>query len=440
VRLAAVAVAMMLCLTVRAEAPAKRPLPDYDGRRPAPATAVGVAVWVPRVILSPLYLTSEFLLRRPLSVIIPAAERADLPRKIYDFFTFGPEHKAGVAPVGFVQFGFRPSVGIYAFWDDAFVPGHAFRLHAETWPPDRLFGSLTERFQVGDRNSLELLVLGDRRPDHAFFGLGPRTLQSSQGRYGEDLVEGRALMAFRLWRASRIETGVGIRSADIRSGQYGGVPSIEQEAATGAFRVPYGFGRGYTAEYNRVHLVFDTRRPWPLSGSGVRLEAQAEQGNDVRGPPASGWVKYGATVAGFYDLNDHGRVVSLSLAALFADPLGAAAIPFTELVSLGGDGPMRGYWAGRLLDRSAAVATARYLWPIGPWLHGSIQAALGNVFGVHLDEFAPRLLRFSSAVGLSSSGSQDYPFEIVVGLGTETFEHGTQVDSLLLAIGINHAF
>src|SRR5271166_2308510 len=82
----------------------KRAVPDYDGRGRTPAPAANAALWIPRIVLAPAYLVSEYVLRAPLAVAIPAAERVDLPRKVYDFFTFGPEHKAGVVPVGLVEF------------------------------------------------------------------------------------------------------------------------------------------------------------------------------------------------------------------------------------------------------------------------------------------------------------------------------------------------
>jgi len=404
-------------------------VPDYEGRGPAPTTAGDVAIWVPRIVLSPLYFTSEFLIRRPLGALISGAERANLPTILYNFFTFGPDNKAGFAPIAFIDFGFNPSVGIYFFWDDAFFDGS-----------DWLAGLLTERIHFHKKDSLTLAVSAVRRPDHTFFGLGPRTLQSDISRYGEDRIEGSALLDLALWRASRVQTGIGVRDVSLYNGHYGDDPSLGRQVDAGVFPLPYGFDRGYTAEYNHVLAALDSRRPRPEPGSGVRVEVEAEQGNDLRRSPGSGWIRYGATAGGFVDLNDHGRVMSLSATALFADPLGDQPIPFTELVSLGGSGPMRGFYPRRLVDRSAAVATVRYRWPIWVWLDGSIQAAVGNAFGTHLNEFRSRLLRFSGALGVESVGSPDSSFELLVGLGTETIEHGGQVDSVRVVLGTNHGF
>lgn len=117
----------------------KRTLPNYDNRAEEPTSAGDVALWVPRILLSPLYVVSEYVLRRPLGAMIAGAERAGLPSILYDFFVFGPDHEAGIVPIGFIDFGFEPSVGIYAFWDNALVRGTTC---ACTRPPGGRTGSL----------------------------------------------------------------------------------------------------------------------------------------------------------------------------------------------------------------------------------------------------------------------------------------------------------
>jgi len=198
-------------------------------------------------------------------------------------------------------------------------------------------------------------------------------------------------------------------------------------------------------------VVLDSRQPSPgtslqapapgqAPGSGVHLEVSGEQGSDVRRSPASGWIRYGGTAGGYLDLNQRGRVLGVAVTTVFADPIGTDPIPFTELATLGGDGPMRGYYTGRLVDRSAAAAAMHYVWPIAPWLGGSIETAVGNVFDAHLAGLRPGRLRFSGSLGLSTLGTGDYPIEIIVGCGSETFEHGGQVDSIHLSLSANHGF
>jgi len=222
-------------------------------------------------------------------------------------------------------------------------------------------------------------------------------------------------------------------------GHYGSDPSVEQAAAAGVFPLPAGFGRGYSAEYNQLRVSLDSRAHRP-GGSGARLELEGEQGSDLKNGPDAAWMRYAATAGVFYDVGDHGRVLELFASALFADPLGNAPIPFTELVALGGNGLMRGFYPGRLIDRSAAVATFRYRWPIAIWLDGSINASVGNVFGEHLSDFDAGLLRFSGTLGISSRNSPDGSIEALVGFGTETFDQGGQVDSIRVLVGTNRGF
>jgi hypothetical protein len=423
----------------------KRPVPDYDGRGPPPTKPGAVALWVPRVLLSPVYLVTEYVLRRPLSIVVPAAENADLPRKIYDFFTFGPDHKAGFTPIGLVEFNFNPSVGVYAFWDDAGFKGDDLRAHVEAWPDDWLYGSFAQRVLLADNRTLQLRVSGLTRPDKVFYGLGPSSLEADQSRYAIQRVDAGAAYEWRFWRSSRIETAVGVRDVSTKDGHFNGNPTLTQEAATGAFAIPYGFGREYTAEYNQVLASLDSRAVASAPGSGARLELAAEQGNDVRSSPASGWIRYSATAGGYVDVTGHGRVVGLSATTLFVDPLGPEPVPFTELIYLGGDHPMMGYYEGRLRDRSAAAASATYSWPIAAWLDGDLQLEVGNVFGAHLDGFDPRLLRFSGALGVTFAASknnpfQDAPAQLLVGVGSETFEHGGQIDSLRVMLGVPQTF
>ena len=77
---------------------AKRPVPDYDGRGPDPSRTDGAGVWAGRVVLSPLYFVSEYVFREPIGAAMRASENADLFNKLYNIFTFGPNHTMGSRP------------------------------------------------------------------------------------------------------------------------------------------------------------------------------------------------------------------------------------------------------------------------------------------------------------------------------------------------------
>ena len=414
-----------------------RALPLYDGRIDRSAEGDGAGVWIGRIVLSPFYLVSEFVLRRPLGALTVAAERADLPNKVYDFFAFGPEHKIGFYPVGLFEFGFLPSFGIYAFWDDALVKNNHFRLHYETWPPDFGSGKIKDEYDVDDNTALLFNAAGVIRPDQVFYGLGPNSLHDHQSRYKIARFDASAAVRFKYWRSGQLEVGGGVHKVDISNGHWGSDPSLLQEAATGAFPVPFGFNRGYIAPFARAVATFDPHPRDIPTGSGVRVVLGAESGADVQ-HELSGWIRYAAAVKGYVDLNDRGRILSLTLGTLFADPIGPNPIPFTELVSLGGDEWMYGYFEGRLRGRSAAVASLDYKWPIGPRINGVLQVATGNVFDTHLDDFDIGLFRLSWSLGMALGF--DPPVEALIGFGTETFNQGTRVDSVRLYLGVPRSF
>src|SRR5262249_12290547 len=141
---AALAVLVSLAGAARAGGPEKRELPDYDGRGGEPKDAGDTAVVALRVVLSPLYLVSEYLIRRPIGALITAAELSGVPGFLYDFFTFGPDHKAGIVPIAYVDLGFRPNFGVYSFWNDAFVRGHDLRLRGTISGSGSAAGSFAE--------------------------------------------------------------------------------------------------------------------------------------------------------------------------------------------------------------------------------------------------------------------------------------------------------
>jgi hypothetical protein len=420
------------------EAGEKRPLPDYG--RPSPETPGRTLLWVPRIVLLPAYVVTEYVIRRPLGFVITAAEKAKVPTALYDFFAFGPDHKAGIVPIAFIDFGFEPSVGLYAFWDDAGFDGHDLRLRASTWGSDWLSGTVTERFHVSERLDLTLTGTAIRRPDYAFYGVGADTFEENLARYGADTVDARVSTRYDFAGASHFEVRSGYRSTFFRPGDYPPDATVDERVLAGTFAEPPGYESGYRAGVSGAKVVLDTRSEDEGSGSGLRLELDGEHGADFETTPAAGWLRYGGTVGGLVDLTEQGRVVSLSVSTLFADPVGSRPVPFTELVTLGGPNLMPGFRAGRLYGESALVTTLRYSWPIWIWLNGSLQAAVGNVFGERLEGLDAQRMRFSGAVGIESSGSRDSIFQALVGFGTETFESGAKLEVLRLTVGARSGF
>lgn len=419
--------------TPHSEPSEERRVPDYDGRGGEPTTAGDVALWVPRIVLFPPYLVSEYVLRRPLGWAIAGAERAGVPAYLYDFFTFGPNHNAGFFPTAYFDFGFRTSVGLYTFWNDAFVTGHDLTLRGSTGGKDWLTATFSERFRFGPSrsSSFTLEASGMSRPDYMYFGLGPDTRKGDLLRYGQDRLQGRVALEQRPTTATLLRSEVALRSVEFRPGGFSDDARLSDAVAAG-LTPPPGYTRGYTLVRSELTATYDERKLKGRAGGmfgGVRGSLDSELRTQ------QSFVTYGAKVGGFVDVNGRGRVVSLAATTRFADPLDGGEIPFTELVTLGGLEPMRGFYAGRLADRSAAVAELAYRWPIWIWLNGSMRAEVGNVFGEHLEGFDAGKLRWSGTIGVESTNPAETGFELLFGVGSETFESGGKVDSIRFVIG-----
>ena len=422
----------------RADEP-KRATPDYDGRGSPPPTAGEIALWVPRVLLFPPYLVSEYVIRRPLGALVTEAERKNWAASVIEFFTFGPEHKAGVVPTAFIDFGLQPSVGLYFFWDDALAKGHDLRAHVSYFGSDWVAISASERLHTGATSRMALNAKWVRRPDYAYYGEGPRTLRSAESRFLASTIDVALSFDLRVAPAVVYHANAGIRDTSMQDSTYGGDASVDDRVRAGEFALPTDFHSGYTDAYQKMELVFDSRLKRPASQTGVRVAGHVEHGTDVRSTPASSWISYGGTAAGFLDVWHH-RVLGLALWGELADPLRGGSIPFTEEIVWGGVEPLVGFIPGRLYGRSGTALALTYTWPIWVWLDGRMGAAVGNVFDAGFRGFDTKLLRLVSGIGVQSVGSADHRFELLVGFGTETFDQGTRVDSFRLVLGGTNGF
>jgi hypothetical protein len=430
-----------------------RPVPDYDGRGSDPTTAGDVLIWVPRVLLSPLYLVSEYAIRQPLGALTTVAEENNWPAILVGFFTFGEELKVGLFPTFYAEFGVEPSVGAYFFADDVGIDGHDIRVHGGMWPADWWSLSIKER-SANKAKTLQLAMTGNitQRPDFLFTGLGPESSSDDESYYESTIYQLDISIESDFFRNSSAGFDLGIRRVGFDAESDFGDTSMAERVQQGAYDLPPGFEDGYTAMRQEVDFVLDTRLPRPAPGHGFRLELNAEHAWDIQSNQDHSWVKYGGAVGGFWDIFGEHRVISLFIEASFADPVNGE-VPFSELSTLGGGGrplfqgfqtnrrkAMEGFPEGRLIDRSAIAGTFEYRWPVWIWLDMAARFSIGNVFGKHLSGFDWELLRTSFGVGLRSSIEVDSSVNLLVAFGTETFGQGTEIDSFRLAVGWTRGF
>lgn len=413
----------------------RREVPNYDGRPDMDRTdAVDVALWIPRILFSPLYLVTEFVIRRPLGFVMTELERAQAFEWILDFFTFGPDRQAGIFPVALYEFGFSPSVGIYAYWDRFLVDQNRISVRGSTWGPDWLSFQGTDRFQL----TPQLFVTGRfnavKRPDMVFRGIGWNATHSERARYQLEEIDASLRVGQRPWRRTTLDYEIGYRSASFANSRWDNDPGVVDRG-----QIPPGFMTGYNALRFGAALVLDTRELKELMTGGVRLGLFGQQNVGFGGIETSRWVTWGGSLMLATDVFGNGRVLSLGgevgFVSLFDRDDPQTVVPFTELVQASGDGPLKGFWPGEIYGQSVVAMTLRYVWPIWVWVDAYLRATVGNAFGEHLGDFELERLRLSFDIGVRPRLKGESTFEIYFGFGTETFESGTGIASIRLGIG-----
>lgn len=405
-----------------------------DEKRPAPRReSPSPAWWIPRVVLAPLYFVTEYGIRWPLGTLVNHAERHAWPQKFLyyaSFGTFGTEHQILLLPAIDFEWGVRANGGLALSMKNVFTHGNDVYARATAGGPDWLRGSVSDRLALSERSAFTLSGEAGRRADLRFHGLGPSSPE--EGRYfhfnhayaGIDYEN-------RFWRSSVIEAGSGFRAG-----------GFDREIA--------GLD-GYVLGYNRVRAAIDTRAPRHLDssetvsdfvsppGTGIRVEGRAE--HDAA--PMRGWLRYGGGVGGYLDVNGQQRTIGLAVTTELVSPLddrAREAIPFTELATLGGPEPFRAFRTYRFVDRSYVAAKASYRWPVWASLDGALDATFGNVFGPAYEGFAPRLLRGAFTVGLETTAARDQALQLLIGIGTRTFEDGFGIESVRVVAGTSRHF
>jgi hypothetical protein len=244
--------------TARADPPPKDPVPDYKGTGQKP-DGPGALWWVPRVLAAPLYVISEFGLRQPFGLLIRSADFGSWPVALYDFFTFH-DHRVGIFPTFFVDFGMRPSAGFFFFYNDAFVPRNDVRFGFGFWGTDWINTALVDRYWFEpDRSWVGVTARFTRRADLLFYGEGPESLEVNQSRYQSARVEVAPALSKRFFRSSTLVTRFGARWVDYGSATCCGDPSVAERVSRGDYPVPEGFGESCTTGFTRLDLALDSR-------------------------------------------------------------------------------------------------------------------------------------------------------------------------------------
>lgn len=412
-------------------------MPDYDGRGNPDADAGSWALWIPRVVLAPLYLTHEYLLRRPLGALVTHAERERWAETVVQVFTWGDRNQNLIVPTALYDFGLLPCVGFYYAGDGVLGEHNDLRLHAATWGAKWINATAADRYAIDKAQRIQARFEFKRSEDNLFFGVGPEVTSDTQSRYGLERTEGSVGYRRAFDDASRLDLEAGVHRIAFVEGECCGDPSLDSRIAAGEVMAPPGYRAPYTSAFGRAELTLDQRRPRPEPGGGSYLHLRAAPSVDLGG--GRSWLDYGGEIGHAIDLTGHRRTLRMQLALDFVDSLGGGAVPFTEYALAGGE-RMPGFVPGWLIGRSVAVAQLAYTWPVWLGLDAQSRLSIGNAFGAHLDGLTAGTLRWSGDIGFTTSTAHDQGFEVLIGLGSETFERGAGVTSLRVTVGSRRGF
>jgi hypothetical protein len=398
---------------------------EYIRGRSNGVTPGEVVLWVPRVAFFPMYVVTEYGLRRPLVAVVGWGERhyvVPWARRV-----FHPTPDFRWAPIVHYQVGFLPSAGARIWWDNALAPRNQIVLSGATGGADviELYG--TDRVQLG---TVQLGVRGDyfHRADQIFIGLGPRTELANLTRYTRTR---RAVLGTFSWMPSHHSEGslaAGYSSEDTERGI---APSIDSLLQTQG--APPGFG-SLSLLVARGEAIFDSRHD-PEEFSGVRLDVRGTLAADTRNSERS-FVAADALLEGALEVMRPGRVVVASLYAAETAHFGSEEVSFTYLPTLGRR-IHHGFGAGRFIGEAALVAGLAYRYPLLAHLDAVWDASVGNVFARDFSDFRPGLLTGSLGLGVRTRSAHESEFEALLAFGTGRFEKGFGLDSVQLYLGIN---
>lgn len=431
-----------LPVEVTAQEPTRRPprreVPDYDGR-PDPAPTVGqVLAWGPRLLLMPLYVAAEYMLRRPIGFLSRQAEEGAATDPL-ELFTFGPGDNMALVPTFVIDFGQQPSAGFYYRWNEALHPMNEVRAHFGTWGRDWLSSVVADRVEDPElRWRFELRAEAERRPDSLYYGVGSQA-GDVESYYQHRLLDTELSFEGEPYRNSLVHAFAGVTNMLFGDDVCCGASTPERVDQGRLPGLPARFADGYTMFHYGFEAILDSRPDRPDSGSGILLRVHFEHGFDLLDAERGSWLRYGVSAGAYVDVTGHSQVLSLTASVDLTETLDGE-IPFTELIHISGRQQLRGFRTGQLIGESAAAVVLQYSWPVWIFLDAVTHIAVGNVFGHRLDDFEVGDLRMSFGVALAVVRSLDHAFDLTMAWGTDRLADGANVAQWRLSLGATRNF
>jgi len=377
----------------------------YDHRPPPDDSDAEAARWVPRVLLSPIWLLAAAGREITRLILEPVGPPPSSPD------TLEPGTRPiEVLPVIRLETDRSAAVGVQVVLraDDVL----AARFATQHWDDRRLESWAELRWQPIDALTIGLEGDAGTRADLQLHGLGWNSRDDQRTDYRHVRGGGRLWIAHRAFAASELTL-----SGRVTHHRF----SREGSNARPLPPAP-GFDRGATVAAPRLSWRVDQRAADRAGAGGVAFDLGVDFGADLEGDAR--WLGLEASAAATVAFSSH-HDVTLGGYAAITEALTDAPPVFAELPTLGGDpGRLAGFVRGRLYGYSAVVASLRYRWGIATTLDASLFVEAGNVFGAGFDDLTLERARLSFGFGLDSLGGDSHRLGIVAALATDPLVDG----------------
>ncbi|MCU1278163.1 MAG: hypothetical protein JWM53_1709 [bacterium] len=373
---------------------------SYDGLAHRPTLGDDLLA-LPRIVLAPVRLVFKAI-AVPFHHLLDWDESNHVHEEVLAALSTH-DGTIGIRPAFQYSISFTPIVGLRFFDQKLLGPGTDFGATAMSGGINVLYADVTARPTPPDR-ALEVGVraIYNRRNDEVFTGIGfttdDRNTIARASRYAVDAFDAGGRLTYAATRTVfvDVDTMFGLRRFG-NGRSIGSERPIEQvycvrdligqcvPGTVDEVQVP-GFARGTQFFRAGADLRIDSRDNWYRPSSGALVELGLDWSHGL-GFDQSDYVRLHAAISAVLDLWQRSRALIVRIEAHDLEPIGTAAVPFSELIVLGGPDTFRGFRPGRFRNFSSLFAGVEYRWPIWMWMDASIFSEYGGVFGQHFEGF-----------------------------------------------------
>jgi hypothetical protein len=368
---------------------------------------------VPEVLLFPLR-GLFWLIGLPVGAALRTEDRVHPMRRVIDAISWS-EGTRGIRPAFYYSTIYVPEFGLRYFDHRSLGVDTNLEVTATVGGANYVYSSLTvEPTRRSAPFGVVFDLIFDRRGDLLYNGLGSHTYSdAATGRYLMNALEPRLGLRLRPlpWLGLFATFSSGIKRFD-NGDRVGGDSGIIYSYDTAT--IP-GFVHGTTFLRAGSGIVVDLRNGGARAFSGVLVQASFDYTHGVDGDTWS-YERLRGLVMVPINLWAHTHVLRLQ-AATTSTWQNDAAVPFSELATLGGPDDLRGFRFQDFRDYSSFYATAEYRWPLWMWVDGAIFVDYGGVFGQNYANFGARRMQPDVGVGMHIVTSGNFHFRAQLGYG-----------------------